>query len=83
MQAQASRLAMFASCGWFWDDPNRPEVHQVLRSAAHAARVMDGAFGTRLEVTLREDLGAVSSPAHAATGPGLYAAALRAVGQPA
>lgn len=82
MRVQASRLAMFASCGWFWDDPNRPEVHQVLRFAAHAARRMDAAFGSRLERQLLEDLDAIQSPAHAATGPSLYRAALRAIDQP-
>jgi len=82
MAAQTSRLAMFTSCGWFWDDPNRPEVHQVLRSAAHAARLMDGAFGTRLERSLLDDLAAVVTPAGEAEGPELYAAALRAVDQP-
>jgi hypothetical protein len=82
MRAQASRLAMFASCGWFWDDPNRPEVHQVLRFAAHAARVIDGAFGARLERQLLDDLDAIQAPAHATTGPSLYRAALRAIDQP-
>lgn len=83
MRAQASRLAMFASCGWFWDDPNRPEVHQVLRFAAHAARVIDGASGSRLERQLLEDLGAIEASAHTTTGPDLYRAALRAIDQPA
>jgi len=83
MAAQTSRLAMFSSCGWFWDDPHRPEVHQVLRSAAHAARLIDGTFGSRLERTLVDDLAAVLTPAGDADGPQLYRAALAAVGQPA
>lgn len=83
MAAQTSRLAMFSSCGWFWDDPHRPEVHQVLRSAAHAARLIDGAFGSRLERSLVDDLAAVQTPAGDADGPQLYRAALAAVGQPA
>lgn len=83
MHAQASRLAMFSSCGWFWDDPHRPEVHQVLRSAAHAARLLDGAFGSRLETTLQDDLSAMVTPAGDADGRQLYRAALAAVGQPA
>ena len=38
LEAQRWRLAMFASDGWFWDDPVRLETRQVLRAAARAAR---------------------------------------------
>ncbi|HET9658091.1 MAG TPA: AAA family ATPase, partial [Kineosporiaceae bacterium] len=38
LEAQRWRLAMFASCGWFWEDPARTETRQVLRAAARAAR---------------------------------------------
>ena len=41
MEAQRWRLAMFASDGWFWDDPVRPETASVLRAAARAARLVD------------------------------------------
>ena len=37
LEAQRWRLAMFASCGWFWEDPARTETRQVLRAAARAA----------------------------------------------
>jgi hypothetical protein len=37
LEAQRWRLAMFASDGWFWDDPIRPETKQILRSAARAS----------------------------------------------
>ena len=80
MQAQASRLAMFASCGWFWEDPNRPETAQVLRFAGHAVRLVDDACGSRLEQRLVEDLAAVRV-SRGATGMDLYAAALDSVGQ--
>ena len=83
MHAQTSRLAMFSSCGWFWDDPHRPEVQQVLRSAAHAARLIDGLCGTRLELALLDNLGAMVTPTGDADGRQLYHAALMAVGQPA
>ena len=46
MEAQRWRLAMFASDGWFWDDPDRPETAAVLRAAARAARLVDGLAGT-------------------------------------
>jgi len=52
MSAQASRLAMFASCGWYWDDPRRIETRQVLRFAAHAVRTVDEVCGTSLEERL-------------------------------
>ena len=80
MQAQASRLAMFASCGWYWEDPRRPETAQVLRFAAHAVRLVDEACGTDLEQTLVEELGAVRIP-RGASGMDLYAQALDSIGQ--
>ena len=36
LEAQRWRLAMFASDGWYWDDPIRTETRQVLRAAARA-----------------------------------------------
>ena len=36
MAAQRSRLAMFTSCGWFWDDASRPETLLCLSYAADA-----------------------------------------------
>jgi hypothetical protein len=83
MRAQASRLAMFASDAWFWDDPLRPEPAQALRRAAHALRLIDGSLGTRLEGPFLDDLGAVVAPGGAPDGRELYRTALQAVGQPA
>jgi hypothetical protein len=80
MQAQASRLAMFASCGWYWEDPRRPETTQVLRFAAHAVRLVDEACGTNLERTLMDELVAVRVP-RGASGMELYALALESIGQ--
>ena len=62
LEAQRWRLAMFASDGWYWDDPERPETRQVLRSAARAARLIDGIAGTSLEAGLVADLAALRSP---------------------
>ena len=45
MEVQRWRLAMFASDGWFWDEPVRTETFAVLRAAAWAARRMDGLAG--------------------------------------
>ena len=80
MRAQASRLAMFASCGWYWEDPRRPETAQVLRFAAHAVRLVDEACGTNLEQTLMDELVAVRIP-RGASGLDLYAEALDPIGQ--
>jgi hypothetical protein len=81
MSAQASRLAMFASCGWYWDDPRRIETRQVLRFAAHAVRSVDAVCGTTLEASLVDDLSAVPVPG-GTDGATLYDEALRAIGRP-
>ena len=72
---------MFASDGWFWDEPTRPETRQVLRSAARAARLVDGLAGTRLERRLVDDLALVPSPARGIDGAAIYREALAEVGQ--
>jgi hypothetical protein len=77
MEAQRWRLAMFASCGWFWDEPARIETAGTLRAAVRAARLMDGLAGTHLERRLVADLHLV-----AADGIGFLEAALAAVGAP-
>jgi hypothetical protein len=81
LEAQRWRLAMFASDGWFWDDPIRPETRQVLRAAARAVRIVDGAAGTRLERRLVEDLAVFSSPSRGLDGAGIYRIALADVDQ--
>lgn len=81
LEAQRWRLAMFASDGWFWEDPIRPETRQVMRAAARAARLVDGIAETRLERRLVEDLAAFSSPSRGLDGVAIYAMALEEVGQ--
>jgi len=82
MEAQRWRLGMFASCGWFWDDPSRPETHHVLLAAARAARLVDGLAGTDLERRLVADLGLFESPALGIDGATIYHEALAQTGQP-
>jgi hypothetical protein len=82
LRAETSRLAMFASDAWFWDDPSRIETAQAMRLAAHAARLIDELAGTRLEASLVGDLAALRSPATRLDGAELYGLALRAVDQP-
>lgn len=82
LEASRWRLAMFASDGWFWDDPLRLETKGVLRAAARAARLVDGLGGTGLERALREDLSLVVSPSSHLDGAAIYRLALEEVGQP-
>ncbi|HET9520086.1 MAG TPA: DUF3536 domain-containing protein, partial [Candidatus Limnocylindrales bacterium] len=83
LEAQRWRLAMFASDGWYWDDPIRPETKQLLRSAARAVRIVDGMVGTRLEGRLVADLAIFSSPSRHLDGAAIYRMALAEIGQPA
>jgi hypothetical protein len=82
MEAQRWRLAMFASDGWYWEEPSRPETGQVLRCAARAARLVDQLAGTHLERRLVEDLAVLVSPSLGVDGVALYLEALAEVGQP-
>ncbi len=82
MEAQRWRLAMFASDGWYWDDPARPETANVLRAAARAARLIDGLATAGLERRLVDDLGLIASPGHRIDGAEIYERALAEVGQP-
>ena len=82
LEAQRWRLAMFASDGWYWDDPARDETRHVLRCAAKAVRTIDPLAGSRLEERLLEDLSLLSSPARRMDGAAIYRAALAEVGQP-
>ena len=56
MAAQRWRLAMYASCGWFWETPDRVETGLVIRRATHAATLIDGVAGTDLGIALASDL---------------------------
>jgi peptidoglycan/xylan/chitin deacetylase (PgdA/CDA1 family) len=82
LEAQRWRLAMFASDGWFWDDPIRPETRQVLRAAARAVRLVDGVAGTHLERRLVADLGSFTSPSRGLDGSAIYRMALADIDQP-
>ena len=82
MEAQRWRLAMFASDGWYWEDPARPETASVLRAAARAARLVDELVPSGLERRLLDDLAMFSSPGQRIDGAELYRRALAEVGQP-
>jgi len=82
LEAQRWRLAMFASDGWFWDEPSRIETQQVLRAAARSVRIVDGHAGTSLEERLGEDLSLVHSPLRGLDGFAIYRKALSDAGPP-
>ena len=82
LEALRWRLAMFASDGWFWEDPARIETRQVLRAAAKASRMVDAIAGSALEHRLLEDLTLLTSPADHTDGVAIYREALEEVGQP-
>lgn len=82
LEAQRWRLAMFASDGWFWGDPIRPETKHNLRCAARAVRLVDAVAGTRLERSLVADLVLFASPGQGLDGAAIYRATLSEVGQP-
>ena len=82
LEAHRWRLAMFSSCGWFWEEPSRPETRQVLRSAARAVRIVDALAGTDLERRLVADLALLASPSLGIDGAMIYRRALSEVGQP-
>jgi hypothetical protein len=81
MEAQRWRLGMFASCGWYWDDPSRPETHHVLLAAARAVRAVDALASADLERRLVADLRLLRSPALGIDGATIYRQALGQAGQ--
>jgi hypothetical protein len=81
LEAERWRLAMFASDGWYWDDPVGLETKQVLLCAAKAAQVVDGAAGTNLEGRLMDDLSLFTSPSSRIDGTEIYVQALSEAGQ--
>ena len=83
LEAQRWRLAMFASDGWYWDDPVRLETRQILRAAARAVRLVDATAGTRLERRLVDDLRTITSPSRGIDGAAIYSMALADIDQPA
>jgi hypothetical protein len=82
VDASRWRLAMYASDGWFWEDPERIETRQVMRAAARAARLIDAELGTRTEALLLDGLSALVSPSTGRDGAAIYRSALEEVGQP-
>jgi hypothetical protein len=80
MEAQRWRLAMYASCAWFWEVPERIETAGALRAAVRAARLVDELASTDLDRRLVDDLALIDRAGGA--GVDLLQMALAAVGAP-
>ena len=61
MEAQRHRLAMYASCGWYWDDVARIEPRNAIANALQALRLVENATDARLEVDFRAGLARIRS----------------------
>jgi alpha-amylase/alpha-mannosidase (GH57 family) len=61
LEMQRYAMLMFASCGWFFDDPAGLETRQVLRFAARAIELSERAPGDSLEEDFLARLEAVRS----------------------
>ncbi len=72
LDAARSRLAMFTSCAWFWDDPSRPETLACLRYAAHALATVRRITGVDAEPELLADLAVIRSLRTGESGDDLY-----------
>jgi hypothetical protein len=48
LEAQRHRLAMYASCAFYWEDIDRLEPGYSIRRGVAAADLLDSQFGTRL-----------------------------------
>jgi alpha-amylase/alpha-mannosidase (GH57 family) len=61
LEMQRFAMLMFASCGWFFDDPAGLETRQILRFAARAIELSDGVPADSLEKEFLARLEAVRS----------------------
>jgi alpha-amylase/alpha-mannosidase (GH57 family) len=61
LEMQRYAMLMFASCGWFFDDPAGLETRQILRFAARAIELSDREPGDSLEKEFLARLEAVRS----------------------
>ena len=59
LEAQRHRLAMYASCAFYWDDLTRIEAGYGVRSALYAASMLDQSFGSDLAAGFTADLDSV------------------------
>jgi hypothetical protein len=72
LAAQRSRLAMFTSCGWFWDDPSRQETLSCLIYAADAIEKVRRLTGVDAGPTFEKSLVGFRSRVTFESGDALY-----------
>jgi hypothetical protein len=77
LAAQRSRLAMFTSCAWFWDDPSRSETVTALRYAADAVELVRRVTGHDAEPAVIAALGSLRSNVTGESGAELWVRAKR------
>jgi len=75
MRAQQSRLAMYASCAFYWEDLTRLEAAYGVRTALHAAGLIDALCGTDVRGEFTQRLAGVVGWKTARSAAELYAAA--------
>jgi alpha-amylase/alpha-mannosidase (GH57 family) len=56
LEAQRHRLAMYASCAFYWEDVGRIEPGYGIKRGLTAASLLDAEFGTSIGSTFREKL---------------------------
>ena len=61
MEAQRYRLAMYASCGFFWEDIGRIEPRNTIANAFQALRLVEQVTGARIEDEFRARLARIAS----------------------
>jgi alpha-amylase/alpha-mannosidase (GH57 family) len=62
LEAQRYRLAMYASCAFFWDDLDRIEPRNAIANALQALRLVENVTTARLEFDFRARLARIASP---------------------
>ncbi|HET7037752.1 MAG TPA: DUF3536 domain-containing protein [Thermomicrobiaceae bacterium] len=77
LEAQHHRLAMYASCAFYWDDLTRIEAGYGVRSGLYAAGLLDRAFGVDLTAAFAADLDSVVGWKSDRSAAELYASAVR------
>jgi hypothetical protein len=56
LEAQRHRLAMYASCAFYWEDVGRIEPGYGIKRGLAAASLLDAEFGTSIGATFRDKL---------------------------
>ncbi len=77
LESQRHAMAMYTSCGWFFDDLGGIETIQNLRYAARVAQLLQPLTTEDLEAQLRSDLAAAHSNVDGASGATLFDARVR------